>query len=112
MQEFLRSSDLACRFGGEEFVLLLAEMDGETAVRRVERLLEQVSLLTIEIEGLGLPTITFSAGVASCPLHATLQEQLLGLADAAMYAAKNGGRNQVLLYGAPMLKLAKVAGKD
>ncbi len=112
MQEFLRSSDLACRFGGEEFVLLLAEMDGETAVRRVERLLEQVSLLTIEIEGLGLPTITFSAGVASCPLHATQQEQLLGLADAAMYAAKNGGRNQVLLYGAPMLKLAKVAGKE
>lgn len=112
MQEFLRSSDLACRYGGEEFVLLLAEMEGETAVRRIERLLEQVSLLTIESEGLGLPTITFSAGVASCPLHATQQEQLLGLADAAMYSAKNGGRNRVVLYGAPMLKLAKVAARD
>ena len=111
MQEFLRSSDLACRYGGEEFVLLLSEMEGEMAVRRVERLLEQVSLLAIEIEGLGLPTITFSAGVASCPLHATQQEQLLGLADAAMYSAKNGGRNRVLLYGAAMLKLAKTAAK-
>jgi diguanylate cyclase (GGDEF)-like protein len=112
MQEFLRSSDLACRYGGEEFVLLLSEMEGEMAVRRVERLLEQVSLLAIEIEGLGLPTITFSAGVASCPLHATQQEQLLGLADAAMYSAKNGGRNRVLLYGAAMLKLAKTAARD
>jgi diguanylate cyclase (GGDEF)-like protein/hemerythrin-like metal-binding protein/PAS domain S-box-containing protein len=111
MQESLRNSDLACRYGGEEFVLLLAEMDGETAVRRMERLLEQVSLLTIESEGLGLPTITFSAGIASCPLHAVQQEQLLGLADAAMYSAKNGGRNQVMLYGAPMLKLAQVAAQ-
>ena len=111
MQDFLRSSDLACRYGGEEFVLLLTEMDGETAARRVERLLERVALITLEIEGLGLPTITFSAGVASCPQHALQQEQLLGLADAAMYAAKNSGRNRVMLYGDQVLEPSKVAAK-
>jgi diguanylate cyclase (GGDEF)-like protein/PAS domain S-box-containing protein len=99
MLEFLRSSDLACRYGGEEFLILLSEMDGERAARRIERLLERVALMTIEIEGLGLPTITFSAGVATCPLHAVQQDQLIGLADAAMYAAKNAGRNRVVLYG-------------
>ncbi|MBI4742061.1 MAG: bacteriohemerythrin [Betaproteobacteria bacterium] len=111
MQEFLRNSDLACRYGGEEFLILLSEMDGESAVRRVERLLERVSLLAIEIEGLGLPTITFSAGVASCPQHAVQQEQLIGLADAAMYAAKNSGRNRVVLYGHQALDQAKAGGR-
>ncbi len=110
MTEFLRGSDLACRYGGEEFVLLISDMDGESAVRRVERLLERVALMTIEIEGLGLPTITFSAGVASCPQHAVEQAQLLGLADAAMYAAKNTGRNRVMLYGGEqLLEHAKIA---
>lgn len=111
MQEFLRSSDLACRYGGEEFLILLSEMDGDNAARRVERLLERVSLMTIEIEGLGLPTITFSAGVASCPQHAVQQEQLIALADAAMYAAKNGGRNRVVLCGRHEPEQIKVAAR-
>lgn len=112
MLEFLRNSDLACRYGGEEFVLLLSEMDGEAATRRVERLLERVALMTIEIEGLGLPTITFSAGVASCPQHATQPDQLIGLADAAMYGAKNAGRNRVVLYGTQTLEQTKAAAKS
>jgi diguanylate cyclase (GGDEF)-like protein/PAS domain S-box-containing protein len=95
MSELLRNSDLACRYGGEEFVLLFFEMDGETALSRVQQLLERVAEINIEMEGTALPTITFSAGVASCPRHSTQQEQLLALADSAMYAAKEAGRNCV-----------------
>ncbi len=101
MVDLLRNSDLACRYGGEEYVLLFFEMDGEAAQQRVQQLLARVSAMKIEIEGAALPAITFSAGVASCPIHATQQEQLLGLADAAMYAAKEAGRNCVKLCALP-----------
>lgn len=70
-------------------MLLFVEMAGEAAQQRGRQLLARVSAMKIEIEGPALPSITFSAGVAGCPSHATRQEQLLA---ATLYAAKEAGR--------------------
>lgn len=86
----LRPSDVCYRYGGEEFVILLAGTRPEEAfnvAERVRRALEQSAA--------PIPKrITISQGVAHYPLHATEQEALLEIADRALYRAKNGGRNR------------------
>ena len=92
-----RERDLCCRFGGEEFALLLEETTGEAALRLAERLRLAVAALAPELEGRRL-SLTFSGGVAAFPeLHVKTAGELLLLADEALYAAKEHGRNRCLL---------------
>ncbi|HVO52255.1 MAG TPA: GGDEF domain-containing protein [Thermoanaerobaculia bacterium] len=96
----IRAIDLAGRYGGEEFVLLLVEADAVAAVRALERLRKNVAGL--EPPRIARP-ITISAGIA---VHeprferATL-EGLVSRADATLYAAKEAGRNKVMVEGPP-----------
>lgn len=92
-----RRSDIVCRFGGEEFVILLPDATTESALERGENLRKQFEALVIEYEGKQIHC-TFSAGIASFPIHSVFGETLLGLADEALYISKANGRNRVTMY--------------
>jgi diguanylate cyclase (GGDEF)-like protein len=91
----LRQGDVPCRYGGEEFVLILpgASLDGTLA--RAERLREAVRLLRVQRRDQVLDPITVSLGVATYPLHGATADDLLRAADVALYRAKADGRNRV-----------------
>lgn len=93
----LRSErDLAVRLGGEEFLMLLAGADLSTAVRVAERVRRQIEGLAIPHEAMGPKSaITASLGVTAGPVSAHSLSELVAAADAALYAAKRNGRNQV-----------------
>ena len=86
-----RSSDLNCRSGGEEFIMLLPDTPEDAARMVAQRLCNQVALA---LSPTGEP-ITLSIGVAHYPSHGTTVAEVLKRADLALYAAKRGGRNQV-----------------
>ena len=93
-----RDNDLCCRYGGEEFTILLERTHGDDALRLAERLRRAVELLHFEFDGLHIP-LTMSLGVASFPeLHIKTVSELLLLADEALYEAKERGRNQCMLH--------------
>ena len=93
----VRGEDVACRYGGEEFVLILPEMSGETIVRRAEELREALKRLHVSHRNQSLGGITLSAGVAVFPKHGDNGESLVRVADEALYDAKAGGRDRVIL---------------
>ena len=88
----LRTSDFAGRYGGEEFILLLPDTDGESAVIVAEKL--RVALASVEVPGVPR-SITASFGVAALPGDGSEPSSLLRTADRALYLAKAGGRNRV-----------------
>ncbi len=90
-----RSSDVVCRYGGEEFTVILPECDDEDAVAHADALRERIGELRVGHAGAPLPTTAISCGVAVYPDHASTPEKLLRAADSALYAAKHRGRNRV-----------------
>lgn len=88
---------LCCRYGGEEFVLLLEKTAGEEALNVAERIRRDVEALSFAWEGQRVP-LTLSAGAASFPeLYTKTAAELILFADEALYEAKRSGRNRVLL---------------
>jgi diguanylate cyclase (GGDEF)-like protein len=96
----LRPYDVACRFGGEEFMLILPGSTLESAVRHAERLREAVRSLAPAFEGRPLGRLSLSLGVAAIPRDGETAEALIASADAALYRAKAEGRNRVAAGGA------------
>jgi diguanylate cyclase (GGDEF)-like protein len=92
MSETLRASDFVGRYGGEEFLLLLPATDLEGGLRAAEKL--RLAISELEVPGVHRE-LTASFGVAVLPDHAGDGDQLLRLADRALYAAKRAGRNRV-----------------
>jgi len=107
LQRYVRGGDIACRFGGEEFTVVLPEADLDTARQRAEILREAVRELRLVHDGKSLGAVTLSVGVACFPEHGRRREHLLQAADAALYAAKDAGRNQVVVSSAKTLKLVE-----
>lgn len=97
LADSIRSMDAIGRYGGEEFVALLPEMDLEEARGSAERLRRLVQDSPLTIAGGERVRLTISVGVAVFPVHGTSAEQLCEAADRAMYRAKEAGRNQVML---------------
>jgi diguanylate cyclase (GGDEF)-like protein len=92
-----RDTDLCCRYGGEEFTLLLESTDGDTALAIAERLRVTVEALEFKAGEHPVP-LRLSAGVAAFPeLHIKTASELLLFADGALYEAKRRGRNRCLL---------------
>jgi diguanylate cyclase (GGDEF)-like protein/PAS domain S-box-containing protein len=91
----VRAEDFVCRFGGEELVVILPTADLEGARTRAERLRSKMRELTIMHQGKSLGMVTFSVGVAAFPQHGVSLKELMAAADAALYEAKRGGRDQV-----------------
>jgi diguanylate cyclase (GGDEF)-like protein len=90
----VRADDLACRWGGEEFVLVLPTMSIEAAVERADALRVALASDGVRYRDTNL-TATVSVGVASFPSHGAHASDLLGAADNALYRAKSDGRNCV-----------------
>ncbi len=101
LQGSLRKEDIACRYGGEEFVLVLPDASAENAVRRAEQLREATRQLRVPHQGLLLDPVTISVGVAAFPDHGGDGAGLLKSADVALYEAKKAGRDRVTLAPPP-----------
>jgi diguanylate cyclase (GGDEF)-like protein len=97
LRQLSRPEDIPCRYGGEEFTLILPDTDAPTAVARGERIREAIAALRVAHEGRPLSTVTASIGVAVFPDHHAEMEPLLQAADGALYRAKAEGRNRVVL---------------
>ncbi len=96
MKSQVRKADIACRYGGEEFLIILPETSLEIASGRAETLRQAFSDLTIKYDG-QIMKGNLSLGVAAFPQHARAPQQLIQVVDTALYAAKTGGRNRVEL---------------
>lgn len=92
-----RNSDFACRYGGEEIILVFPEASLDATRQRAEILCANIRDLPIEHEGELLPPISVSIGVAAFPQHGTTPAAVITAADDALYHAKAAGRNRVLV---------------
>jgi diguanylate cyclase (GGDEF)-like protein len=98
VQKAIRDSDIAGRYGGEEFVVLLSDVDREGGRQFSERLRRMVEQVTVEYGGQNIG-FTISLGVADLTQCGEGYQQLIELADRALYQSKSGGRNRVTVCG-------------
>ncbi len=98
LRRFARQSDVASRYGGEEFLVLLPECPFDAALRKAEQLREEAAKLKLEHNDRALGSVTVSIGVAAFPDHAQEAKALLRCADEALYDAKAAGRDRVVGY--------------
>lgn len=98
-----RGSDITCRYGGEEFVLVLPETETQAAYTRAEQFRVEISKVHIPHEMKEL-SVTVSMGIAAYPEHSTIAEDLIVKADLALYQSKNNGRNRVTVWRETMQK--------
>lgn len=96
LEAHTRGADIACRYGGEEFLLILPDTSPEILRQRAEEIRSAVGDIVVQHEGRSLGGATLSAGVASFPGDAGDAPTLLRAADTALYAAKLAGRNRVM----------------
>jgi diguanylate cyclase (GGDEF)-like protein len=96
LQTHFRSSDIVCRYGGEEFTVILPEASLAGAMKRADEVREAVSTLEMSYRDQPLHRLTISMGVAVYPEHGQDQESLFRAADAALYTAKSSGRNRTV----------------
>ena len=100
LENLFRNEDIPCRFGGEEFVVILPGADADAALRRAEQLRSKVEDIVVRYLEKNLPRITVSIGVAVFPDAGDNPQVVLKAADEALYRAKEKGRNRVELSGA------------
>ncbi len=108
-QKHVRGSDIACRYGGEEFVLILSPSSAEGARQRAEKIRERAALLNITHANRDLGGITLSLGLAIFPDHALHAATIFKAADVALYQAKSSGRNRVVMFSADAAQTASAA---
>lgn len=101
MGDFFRShfrgDDIICRYGGEEFAVILPESTAQDAASRAELLRIAARTLKLKCNDVTLDPVTISAGIAGFPEHASSAGELLQVADACLYEAKRSGRDRVVL---------------
>lgn len=92
LKQQLRKMDMVCRYGGDEFAIVVPETTGESAMRVAEKLRRQVEAHDFP----GVPrSVTISCGVADYPAHGVTRDEVVAAADSALYIAKQAGRNKV-----------------
>ena len=94
----IRGEDIACRFGGEEFTLIVTDASLDTTVKRAEKLLSRIREMSLVFRNKPLGQVTASIGIAVFPDHGDSPDALLAAADKALYAAKEGGRDRVSVF--------------
>jgi diguanylate cyclase (GGDEF)-like protein len=97
LRESSRTDDIACRSGGEEFVVVLPGADLSGALRRAERIRETLAAHTVRHGDISLPPITVSAGIAAFPDNGNSLTEVLRAADQALYRVKDAGRNRSMV---------------
>jgi len=98
LRENIRKSDIACRFGGEEFVLVLFDSPLETSRQHLEMICRNIKELQIRYGEQLLGTMTLSAGLIEVSDNGLTADDLLRAADEALYAAKRAGRDSIVAY--------------
>jgi len=93
----VRAEDIACRYGGEEFTVVLLDADTDGTAQRAEYIRATVAEMSVVHRQQQLERVTVSIGAAVFPGDATSREDLLRRADTALYAAKKAGRDRVVL---------------
>jgi diguanylate cyclase (GGDEF)-like protein len=97
LEKHVRREDVACRYGGEEFVLILAEASQEIVCQRAEEIRREFPKVPVRYRGQALESVTLSLGVAMFPEHGATGRDVLRAADDAMYRAKAQGRDRVVV---------------
>jgi diguanylate cyclase (GGDEF)-like protein len=90
-----RSTDICCRYGGEEFAIILPEASAQAAAVRADALRSEVKRLRLQYKGQALGPLSLSAGVAAFPEHGSTSDELLKIADQCLYESKARGRDIV-----------------
>lgn len=109
LREWVRADDIAVRYGGEEFTIVLPDTSSELAVARAESLRQAIASLSVEHDGQPLAQVTISAGIATFPVHGIDREALIQSADQALYASKRAGRNRVSLAPLPVAEQSQIS---
>jgi diguanylate cyclase (GGDEF)-like protein len=94
-RNFFRTTDICCRYGGEEFAIILPESTSGDAATRADALRLEVKNLRLQYKNQALGPLTVSVGVAAFPEHGSTSEELLKVADQCLYESKARGRNVV-----------------
>jgi diguanylate cyclase (GGDEF)-like protein/PAS domain S-box-containing protein len=100
-RNFFRATDICCRYGGEEFAIVLPESSSEDAAARAEDLCSEVKRLRLRYKNQPLGTLTLSVGVAAFPDHGSTCLGLLKIADKCLYESKTHGRDRVTVAASP-----------
>jgi diguanylate cyclase (GGDEF)-like protein len=95
----IRGGDIACRYGGEEFLLILTDTTTEAGHQRAEAIRRGVTKIEVEHRGETLRRISVSIGVAAFPEHGESGAEIVKAADEALYRAKREGRDRVICAG-------------
>ncbi|MGE3674345.1 MAG: GGDEF domain-containing protein, partial [Polyangiaceae bacterium] len=98
LRSSFRTTDVVCRYGGEELVVVMPEASADAAYERAEATRKEIGKLEISHEGQTLGRVTASMGVASTEHHGKAAVDLFRAADAALYAAKAAGRDTVKVH--------------
>lgn len=97
LMDHCRAAELACRFGGEEFTLVVPGASREATAVVAERLLGAVRQMKVITDGMVLPGLTVSIGIAFFPEHGEATADVIHAADQALYAAKEAGRDRYVI---------------
>ena len=90
-----RGSDIVCRYGGDEFVIILPDISVEDARQRLEQLRKDLARMVVREDGHSIQAVTVSIGLAFHPVHGRSSQSLLQAADRALYQAKEMGRDRI-----------------
>ncbi|MCB9588249.1 MAG: diguanylate cyclase [Polyangiaceae bacterium] len=114
LRSSFRTTDVVCRYGGEELVVVMPEASVQAAYDRAEATRKEIAKLEITHEGQTLGRVTASMGVAGTEAHGKSAVDLFRAADAALYAAKAAGRDAVMVYDSSQTTApaARTTGKD
>jgi len=104
LQATVRSDDIVCRYGGEEFVLILPSSKLDETMMRTRQLQEGIRQLRLETGVIQAGNVSVSAGIAIFPVHGEDSETLLSIADRALYDAKRAGRDRMAV-GRPAVQI-------
>jgi len=91
-----RGSDIVCRYGGEEFVIILPEISVDNARQRLEQLRQDLRRVVVRQDGQTIDGVTVSMGIAYYPIHGRTNQSLIQTADKALYRAKELGRDCIV----------------
>lgn len=98
LRENFRGSDLACRYGGEEFLIVFINSDTAGAVKRLEYICDKIRNTCLPFKDIILSELTVSVGIAQAPTDGDTPEDIISMADEALYTAKEKGRDRIEIY--------------